>query len=222
MFGGRQGAAMGGSEMTGDTPPGRWPDEWGDENEDFHWPDDDNGRPDDDDGWPDEAGTAGQIRSGAAPDAHVPVHWGVPPAPAYPRPVRRRIRSVLALAGTAVLACGLGGAAVLVYRAAEPGPAAAAAPSQGAESEPGQGGGPAGQAPVELMTLLGRVTAVDSGTLTIAAGPQPVTAAVVSGTRFTGPVRTLAAVRVGDVVAAEIAIVDGRARVISLQDPASD
>jgi hypothetical protein len=211
--------------MTGDTPPGRWPDEWDDQSEDFRWPDDD-------DGWPDEAGTAGQIRSGDAPDDHVPVRWGVPPAPAYARPARRRIRSVLALAGTAVLACGLGAAAVLVYRAAEPGPAPGAAPSQGAELDPGQSGGPAGQAPVELMTLLGRVTAVDSGTVgsgtddsgtvTIAAGPQPVTAAVVSGTRFTGRVRTLAGVRVGDIVAAQIAIVDGTARIVSLQDPASD
>jgi hypothetical protein len=208
---------MGGSEMTGDTPPGRWPDEWGDANEDFHWPDDDQ-----DDGWPDEAGTAGQIHSGATLDDHVPVRPWVPPAPAYARPARGRIRSVLALAGTAVLACGLGAAAVLAYRAAEPGPTAAAAPSQGAELEPGQSGGPAGQAPVELMTLLGRVTAVRSGTLTIAAGPQPVTAAVVSATRFTGTVRTLAGVRVGDIVAAQIAIVDGTARIVSLQDPASD
>jgi len=217
MFGATQVAAMGGSEMTRRTTHGQWPD-GPDEYPDFLWPDEN----EQDDAWPDSAGTAGHVRGGVAPDAHVPVRWEVPPTPGYGPPARRRIRSVLALAGTAVLACGLGAAAVLAYRGAEPASAPAAAPSQGSELAPGQGGGPAGRIQAEQMALVGRVTAVGSGTVTIAAGPQAVRAAVAAGTRFTGAVRTLAGVRAGDIVAAEITIVNGVARVVSLQDPATD
>jgi hypothetical protein len=65
--------------------------------------------------------------------------------------------------------------------------------------------------------------AVRSGTITLGGGPmQSVTASVTSATRFTGSVRTLAAVRAGDTVAAQIVIENGVAKVVTLQDPASE
>jgi hypothetical protein len=51
---------------------------------------------------------------------------------------------------------------------------------------------------------------------------QSVRAAVTSATRFTGTVRTLAAVRVGNVVQAQITVTNGTAKLVSLQDPASE
>jgi hypothetical protein len=67
------------------------------------------------------------------------------------------------------------------------------------------------------------VTAVGSSTITIAGRPGlSVTAAATPATRFTGTVRTLAQVHKGDTVDAQITIVNGVARVLSLQDPASD
>jgi len=88
---------------------------------------------------------------------------------------------------------------------------------------PGQGGGPAGQGADTQLAVVGRVVAVSGRTITIGGGPmQSVKASVTSATRFTGSARTLTAVRVGDIVAAQITEVNGVARVITLQDPASD
>ena len=73
------------------------------------------------------------------------------------------------------------------------------------------------------MEVVARVRAVRSGTITFSDGPLgSVTAAVTRATRFTGSVRMLAAVRVGDTVAAQIVIGNGVARVITLQDPDSE
>jgi len=112
---------------------------------------------------------------------------------------------------------------VLVYRQVQSAGAPAAATSAGTGQRPGQGGGQAGPGSVTEMQLVARVTAVGSRTVTLGGGPvQSVTATVTSGTKFTGSVHTLAGVRVGDIVAAQITIADGTARVVSLQDPASE
>jgi hypothetical protein len=72
------------------------------------------------------------------------------------------------------------------------------------------------------MELVGQVTAVGKSSITVGGGPmQSVRAAVTSATKFTGTARTLAAVQVGDTVQVEITIVKGTAKVVSLQDPAS-
>jgi hypothetical protein len=54
-------------------------------------------------------------------------------------------------------------------------------------------------------------------------GPvQSIRATVTSATRFTGTVRTLASARVGSVVEAQITVTNGKAKLVSLQDPASE
>ncbi len=158
------------------------------------------------------------------PEPLVPFQWAVPPAPPYPQHAGGRARRIVTLAITAVVAIGLGAAAVLVYRHAQAGltPAAAASQSAGAP-QPGQGGGPAGQRTVQEMQIVAAVTAVGSDTITIGGGAvQSVRAEVTSATEFTGSVRSLSGVKVGDDVAAVIIIENGVAKVVTLQDPASD
>jgi hypothetical protein len=210
---------MGGTEMTWGSTHGPRPDGPGDEYPDYLWPDEDD---EPDDARPDEAGLPTAFGAGVPPDARVPRQQGVPPAPAYAPSVGARRRTVLALAGTAALACGLGAGAMLAYRQAQSDAAPAASVSQGTGS-PGTTSPGTGQGSVTELAMVGRVIAVGSGTVTIGGGPmQPVTAAVTSATRFTGAVRTLAGVRAGNTVAAQITIVNGVARLVSLQDPASE
>jgi hypothetical protein len=215
---------MGGTEMTWGTDQDPWagkPDD--DEYPDFLWPDDDA----QDEDWPGEAGRAGRpegIGAEVPPEPLVPFQWAVPPAPAYAQDLRGRTRRIVTLAITAVVAIGLGAGAVLVYRHAQAGttPTAAASQSAGAP-QPGPSGGPAGQGAVQELQMVAAVTAVGSDTITIGGGPvQAVRAEVTSATKFTGAVRSLSGVRVGDDVAAEILIENGVAKVVTLQDPASD
>lgn len=217
--------------MTWDAEQDPRPEEPDDEYRDFLWPDDDekddNG-PDDD--WPEEGGRPAPVRAGVPEDVPVPWQWGVPPAIAGARVAGERRRRILTLAITGVVAVGLGAGAVLVYRSTLAGAMPAAAASPGTGQAPGQGGGQAGpgggqagQRAVTEMQVLARVTAVRSGTITFGGGPmQSVTAAVTSATRFTGSVRTLAGVSVGDTVAAQIMIDNGVAKVVTLQDPAGE
>lgn len=220
--------------MTRGTTHDPWPDQPDDEYPDFLWPDED----DDDNAGrgnrPEEAGRPPSVAAGAGRDRLVPVQWAAPPPHAYAASARERRRRLLALSATAVVAFGLGAGAVLVYRNVHAGATPPAAASAGSGHAPGQGGGPAGQngglagpggsqGIATEMELIAKVTAVGPGTITFAGGPmqQPVRAAVTSSTRFTGSVRSLASVRAGDVVAARIQIADGVARVLILQDPAS-
>lgn len=193
--------------MTGGTELSPCPDEPDDEYPGYLWPAEDDERDED---WPGarNARTSASRRAGGTVDAAVPVQWEVPPAPAYAPPASRSRRRLLPLAGTAVLACALGAGAMLAYRGALPEPAPAAAVSQGT---------------VEDVELVGRVISVVSGTVTIGGGPAlQVTATVTRATRFTGTVRTLAGVHEGDTVEAQITILNGAARVVSLRDPASE
>ena len=189
---------------------------------DYLWPDEDDNH---DDFGTGPAGRTGPMRRGVAPDNPVPSRWGE----GYAHDARGSRGRILALAVTGVIAAGLGAAGVLAYRDANAGSAPAASASQSAGLLPGLGGGPAGQggAPggqgiATQLQLVGKVAAVGPGTITLLAGPtQRVTAEVTGSTRFTGSVRTLSGIRVGDIVAAQVTIVNGVARVVSLQDPAS-
>jgi hypothetical protein len=195
------------------------PDRPDDEYPDFLWPDDDDKQDGD---WPDRAGRPAGIGAAVPPDGPVPFRWGVPPAPAYARNASGRRRRALSLAITAVVGIGSGAGAVLAYRSAQAGSTPAAAASQGIGLSPGHGGGPAGPGPLVVQLVIGKVTAVGPGTITIGGGPMgAVKAAVTSATRFTGTARTLPAVRVGDTVQAQVTVTNGVARVVSLQDPAS-
>jgi hypothetical protein len=205
--------------MTSGSTQEPWPERPDDEYPDSLWPDDD----DEHDGdLPDRAGRPVGIGAAVPPDGPVPSRWGVPTTPAYARNARGRRRGALSLAITAVVAMGSGAGAVLAYRSAEAASTPAAAASQGTGLRPGQGGGPAGQGPSVVQLVIGMVTAVGPGTITIGGGPMgAVKAAVTSATRFTGAARMLSGVRVGDTVQAQVTVANGVARVVSLQDPAS-
>jgi hypothetical protein len=197
-------APNGGTEMTDGSTYDRWPDQ-SDQPEQPEQPDEEYP----DCLWPD--------------DKDDQESWPVPPAPFPARGARERRRSLIALTVTAVVAVGLGAGAVLVYRNAQADSAPSVAASHNNGLTPSQGGAPAVPGTATEMELLGQVTAVGSASLTIGGGPvQPVRAAVTSATRFTGTVRTLAAVRVGNVVEAQIAVTNGKAKLVSLQDPASE
>jgi hypothetical protein len=219
-----QAAGTGGTEMTWGTDQDPWPGKPDDdEYPDFLWPDDD----EQDEDRPQDAGQPerpGRVGTGMPGEHLVPIQWAVPPAPAYPHDAGGRARRIVTLAMTAVVAIGLGAGAVLVYRHAQAGstPTAAASQSTGAP-QPGRSGGPAGPGAVEEMQIEATVTAVGSDTITIGGGlTQAVRAEVTSATRFTGAVRSLSGVKVGNDVAALIVIENGVARVATLQDPASN
>jgi hypothetical protein len=169
------------------------------------WPDD--GRDPD---WPDDWPERGR------PDvAHRPDGSGVPPVVAGSG---RRGRRGLALGLTFVIALGAGAGAVYLYKSDLAGPAPAAASASPRSTT----GGPAGAGAAESVTVLGRVLATGHDSVTVGGGPgQAISARVTSATLFTGTVRSLAQVRVGDTVTAQITVSDGVASLISFQDPAS-
>jgi hypothetical protein len=175
------------------------------------WPDD---GPDPD--WPDDWPGRGR------PDGAHGLHgYGVPPVDVGPGPRRRR---GLALGLTFVIALGAGAGAVYLYKSDLAGSASAAtSPRPGTTiGAPVAPGGLAGAGAAESVTVLGRVLAVAHDTVTVGGGPgQAISARATSATQFTGTVRSLAQVRVGDTVTAQITVADGVARLISLQDPAS-
>ncbi len=196
----------------------------GDEYPDFLWPDDDDEQDEDRPGDARRPGQLDRIGAEMPGEPLVPFQWEVPPAPAYPPDAGGRARRIVTLGITAAVAVGLGAGAVVVYRHAQAGSTPAAAASQNAGApQPGRSGGPAGPGTVQEMDIEAAVTAVGPDTVTIGGGPvQSVKAEVTSATRFTGSVRSLSGVKVGDDVAAVIIIENGIAKVVTLQDPASD
>lgn len=157
--------------------------------------------------WPDD---------GAEPDW--PDDWpdrsGVPPAGAGSG--TRGVRG-LALGLTFVVALGAGAGAVYLYKNELAGSASAAT-----SPSPRTTIGPAGAGSVESVMALGRVLAVRHDSVTVGGGPgRAIGASATSATQFTGRVRSLAQVRVGDTVAAQITVSGGVATLVRLQDPAS-
>ena len=159
--------------------------------------------------WPDDWQETGRL----AGVAHGPRGYGVPPVGV--RSGRHGPRGI-ALALTAAVALGAGAGAVYLYKSEVAGPASAASsPSPGAAIN-GAGGGAE-----ESVMMLGRVLAVAHDTVTVGGGPgQAISARATSATEFTGTVPSLAQVRVGDTVTAEITVSGGVATLVRLQDPA--
>jgi hypothetical protein len=120
---------------------------------------------------------------------------------------------------TAAVALTAGAAAVYTYQHAVGDGAAGPAPAVTSTAMPSVS--PGGGA-VTTIAVLATVVAIGHDSITVGGGPTPsITAEVTSATRFTGTARSLAHVRVGDRVAAQITESGGGARVVSLQDPAS-
>jgi hypothetical protein len=118
----------------------------------------------------------------------------------------------LALALTAAVALGAGAGAVYLYKSAVAAPAPASAASSPS---------PGGSGAEESVMMLGRVLAVANDSVTVGGPGQAISARATSATKFTGKVRSLAQVRVGDTVSAEITVSGGAATLVRLQDPAS-
>jgi hypothetical protein len=192
--------------------------------EDASRPDDDWPEDDADDDWPDDDDA----------DEQPGVPW--PPGPPGPAPGWAggppwwsRVRP-LAIAAVAVVALGVGaGVAVAVGRGLSSSPAATQTPgnSQPTNVPGGNGGGvPPGAVPgsggvVGQLILGGKVTAVSSTSITISGNGHAVTAAVTNSTKVTGKVTSIGAVKVGDLVVAQITESGGRAVATAIQDPAS-
>jgi hypothetical protein len=82
------------------------------------------------------------------------------------------------------------------------------------------GGGTTVSYPVRQLMIVGRVSAVSRGSITLAAHGQRITAAITRSTRVTGRGRSVAAIRVGDTVSARIDQA-GSPTVLAIQDPVS-
>jgi hypothetical protein len=192
------------------------------------WPSDD--RPSDDrpdGGWPDGGWPDGGWPDNASADDDWPDGNGWPVGePVTPMGERRAgtgRQRVLRLAIVAVVAMAAGAAVAAAVRdltpsaggqptTAPPGASQHAAGGPGGQLSPGTSG---------TLMLVGNVVAVSGKSITIGAGPQAVTAKVTGNTRFSGRLTGIAAVRVGDMVAAQISERNGVAVVVALQDPAS-
>ena len=183
-------------------PAGGWPehglgdDDWPSPD----WPDDD---------WPDDDGW--------------PVGDSVPLMEEHSGQRRATQHRLLRMAIIAVVAGAAGAAVGFAVKDLTPGAPSAPLAGSGQHVSIGPGGA-AGQPPPGasgMLVLAGKVLAVSAKSITIGAGPQPVTAQITSSTRFTGRVTSIAAVRAGDMVAAQISERNGTAAVVALQDPVS-
>jgi hypothetical protein len=137
-----------------------------------------------------------------------PDGWGFPAVATGSPPRNRR---GLALGLTFAIALGAGAGAVYLYKSEFAGSAAVAASPT-----------PASAGAQESVMTLGRVLAVGHDSVTLGGGPgQAISARVTRATQFTGTAGSLAQVRVGDTVAAQISVSGGVATLVRLQDPAS-
>jgi hypothetical protein len=162
-------------------------------------------------------------------------HQGPPAYPAAPR--GRPARAGLLLAITALIATAAGFLIVTAVRDISASPAAAAgptaAPTAGATPGATPGGGqlPGGSTPSALPTpgsgqvlqleIGGKVTAVSGTSITLDGAGQQVTATVTKATKVTGRVTSIAGVKRGDLVSAQITGTGGKLTATAIQDPAS-
>ena len=181
--------------MDSDRTEQDWASElWPNDGRDPDWPDD----------WPERC----------KPEvAYRPYGSGVPPVGVESE---RRGPRALALGLTFAVALGAGAGAVYVYKSV----LAGAAPAATSPSPRSIIGGAAGS--VESVVVQGLVLAVGHDSVTVSGAPgHTISARATSATQFTGTVQSLGQVRVGDTVTAQITVSDGVARLIRLQDPAS-
>jgi hypothetical protein len=163
------------------------------------------------------------------------------PTPGQPHrdPVRRHMARGAWFAGTAVIAAAAGfGVMATALHDLSSSPAASAAPGSSAPA-PGNSGNTgntgngrnSGGAPVQIpstgpgqtlrMEIGSKVSAVSATSITLGGPGRQVTATVTKATTVTGKVTSIAGVKVGDLVMAQITSTDGKLTVTAIQDPAS-
>jgi hypothetical protein len=142
-----------------------------------------------------------------------------------------RGRPVASLVVVAVLAAGVGAGLTFALNSPSGTPAAATStrgPSRASGQVPG---GPAGRVPAggsggvpgggqAEMLVMGSVTAVSATSITIGGNGPAVTAAVTDATRVTGQVSSIAGIKVGDEVSAQLTQQGGRVTAAAIQYPA--
>ncbi|HUN32505.1 MAG TPA: hypothetical protein VMU95_10875 [Trebonia sp.] len=151
-----------------------------------------------------------------------------------PRLQPRRRLHPLTLAAVAVAGITIGVAAVMISDFSTSTTAVGGTPSSSptAQAPPGgngyTGGGPASLSPLTgngsglTMMLSGRVTAVSATSITIGGNGPSVTAKVTQETRFSGQVRSIGGVKVGDQVSATFSGSSASSlTVTAIEDPAS-
>jgi hypothetical protein len=165
------------------------------------------------------------------------------PAPSEPRDVpgrwhRTRRRGVLfAVTAVSAAAAGYGVGATALHDLSSSPAAASSTPPGGAAptltpSTPSAGSGNGAGAAPGLIPSTGngqtlhleigsKVAAVSATSITLGGPGRQVTAAVTSATKVTGKVASIAGVKVGDLVVAQITGTDGKLTVTAIQDPAS-
>jgi hypothetical protein len=144
---------------------------------------------------------------------------GTPPPP----PHVERSRVLLRLVTVALVAVAAGTCSAVAVKDLSSGSAASLAAGQpnASRATPAPGGGELPQEISGTMSVGGKVTAISPRSITITAGPQSVTARVTGSTRFSGEVKGIGGVHVGDLVFAQITDDNGVNSLVTLQDPYS-
>jgi hypothetical protein len=155
------------------------------------------------------------------------------PPPGQPGPRDdRRARHAILVAVVAVVAAAVGFLVVIAVRDVSATPAAANGAAPSASATPGNSGGnqlPQGSAPgalpgsgqSEQVEIGGKVAAVSATSITLDDAGQHITAAVTSATKVTGRVTSIAGVKPGDLVSAQLTGTGGKLTATAIQDPAS-
>jgi hypothetical protein len=142
---------------------------------------------------------------------------------------RKRARPVT-LAIIALAAAAIGAGIVLAVDdlsssaapAAAPGsqPSSLAPGQQFGNGQPGANGGLPGGGPGRTASMIGKVSAVTSTSITVGGPGRSITAAVTGDTRVTGKVSSIGGVKVGDQVSAQMTQSGGKFTATAIQDPA--
>jgi hypothetical protein len=159
--------------------------------------------------------------------------WPPPGQPGQPGPRDdRRARHAILVAVIAVVAAAVGFLVVIAVRDVSATPAAANGAAPSASATPGSSGGnqlPQGSTPgalpgsgqAEQVEIAGKVAAVSATSITLDGAGQQITAAVTGATKVTGRVTSIAGVKPGDLVSAQLTGTGGKLTATVIQDPAS-
>jgi hypothetical protein len=153
---------------------------------------------------------------------------GLGPGPRYDR----RARHALLVAVVAVVSAAVGFLVVIAVRDVSATPAAANGAAPSASATPGSSGGnqlPQGSTPgalpgsgqAEQVEIAGKVAAVSATSITLEGAGQQITATVTGATKVTGRVTSIAGVKPGDLVSAQLTGTGGKLTATAIQDPAS-
>jgi hypothetical protein len=157
---------------------------------------------------------------------------GQGPGPGLGPRYDRRARHALLVAVIAVVSAAVGFLVVIAVRDVPATPAAANGAAPSASATPGSSGGnqlPQGSTPgalpgsgqAEQVEIAGKVAAVSATSITLDGAGQQITAAVTGATKVTGRVTSIAGVKPGDLVSAQLTGTGGKLTATAIQDPAS-